>query len=95
MKDRISAISKVPVSYRPEIPADYFGSQLESHPEEYEWIWRTVVDIESMAEEYRHTSTESHWNSVVIQPLLHLVRRLRKPYAGDNSQLPLLEVVDM
>lgn len=48
-KDQTNTISSSPTKSNPQIQADALGSVFESHPEEYEWIYRAVVDAEDHA----------------------------------------------
>ena len=51
-----------------------------------------ISDVLSSAKNYRHSGcTEAHWISVVVSPLLNLVRRLQR-YQKENARL---EVVDL
>ena len=52
----------------------------------------TIADVLDLADEYRHSGcTEAHWNSIVVNPLLNLVRRLKR-YQRKDSKLSVLDL---
>ena len=69
-----------PNKTRPLIPNDRFGAPHDKYaPDDYALMRLTITDVLDMADEYRHSGcTEAHWNSIVVSPLLNLVRRLQR-----------------
>lgn len=86
-------MSDTPNKTRAPIPDEYFGaSYVRYAKEDYDPMKVTITDVLSMADQYRHSGcTEAHWVSVVVNPLLSLVRRLRC-YQNEGSKI---EVVDL
>lgn len=78
---------------KPMIATDSFGSVAHYNPLDHNLVWLTVSDVVYMTEQYLHRETGSHWTSVVVNPLLHLVRRLTK-FQGEFGK-PMLEILDM
>ncbi len=70
-----------------------FGASYSKHAEEdYDSIEVTIRDVLSMADSYRHSGcTEAHWVSVVVNPLLSLVRRLRR-YQKEGSKIAVVDL---
>lgn len=78
---------------KPLMSTNSFGSVAHYDPIDHNLVWLTVSDVVFMTEEYRNRGTESHWTSVVVNPLLQLVRQLTKFQKG--TETPMLEVLDM
>ena len=52
----------------------------------------TVADVLDSADQYRHSScTEAQWTSIVVSPLLNLMRRLKR-YQSKDSKLAVLDL---
>ena len=75
------------------IPDECFGAPLTKYAiDDYGLMRSTIVDILDMADKYWHSGfTEPHWSSLVVSPLLNLVRRLKRYQKGDSK----LEVIDL
>ena len=82
-----------PNKTKPLIPDDCFGAPLTKYAIDDHGLMRsTIVDILDMARKYRHSGcTEPHWSSLVVSPLLNLVRRLKRYQKVDSK----LEVIDL
>jgi hypothetical protein len=54
----------------------------------------TLSDAFEQAEKWRDTTTEPHWISVVVGPILHLLRRIEsfKNSAVPNAKIAILDV---
>lgn len=86
-------VFNTPMKSKRRIATILFGSVIHYDPLDHNLIWLTVSDVVFITEEYRNRGTEAHWTSVVVTPLLQLVRRLRKFQKGMKA--PMLEVLDM
>ena len=82
-----------PKKTKETIPDEYFGTPYARYAkEDHDLIKATITDVLNMADLYRHSGcTEAHWVSVVVNPLLSLVRRLTC-YQNEGSKI---EVVDL
>lgn len=78
---------------KPRIATNSFGPVIHYDTLDRNLVWLTVSDVVFMTGEYRNRGTEAHWSSVVVNPLLQLVRRLTKFQKGMGA--PMLEVLDM
>lgn len=85
--------SNTPMKSKPRISTNSFGSVIHYDPLDHNLVWLTVSDVVFTTEEYRNRGTEAHWTSIVVNPLLQLVRRLTKFQKGTGA--PMLEVLDM
>ena len=93
LKDRIIKASNTPTKSHLEIPQDMFGVSRNTYAkEDLALVWLTISDILNNANKYRHGCTEAHWSSVVVSPLLHLVRRLKRHCKKAETKS---EVLDM
>lgn len=92
-KDQLVTASNTPMKSKPLILASSFGSVAHFDPLDHNLVWLTVSDVVFMTEEYRNRGSESHWISVVVSPILQLVRRLAKFQKG--MEAPMLEMLDM
>ncbi|KAL9123789.1 MAG: hypothetical protein Q9217_006817 [Psora testacea] len=82
-----------PTKTRSEIPSSAFGPRTRYQQWDMTYLWSTTNDILQQAEKYcLNGCTEAHWTSVVISPLLHIVRRLKR-YTKDTDQL--IQVLDI
>jgi hypothetical protein len=54
----------------------------------------TLSDAFEQAEKWRDVTTEPHWNSVVVGPILHLLRRVEvfRKTTVPNAKLTVLDV---
>ncbi|KAH8731699.1 hypothetical protein GQ44DRAFT_697900 [Phaeosphaeriaceae sp. PMI808] len=61
---------------------------------DYRIIDDTLSDAFEQAEKWRDTTTEPHWISVVVGPILHLLRRIEsfKKSAVPNARIAVLDV---
>jgi hypothetical protein len=78
---------------KPLISTNFFGPVTHFDHLDHDLVWSTVSDALLMAKEYRNRGTESHWIGVVVNPLLQLLRRLKKFQKAND--IPLLAVIDM
>lgn len=95
IQGRISTASDTPTKSRVDIPPGLFGSSLDKYIEEdHTLVWMTVSDVLENADKYRHSGcTEAHWISVVVSPLLHLVRRLKRHQEKAETKLEVLDML--
>ena len=64
------------------------------HETELDFLFKEACDVIKMARKYRHTRcTEAHWMTIVVHPLLRVLRRLAKYESVDG--LGKIEVADM
>ena len=82
-----------PDKTKPLISDDCFGAlQGRYAADDYSLMRLTIADVLDLADEYRHSGcTEAHWNSIVVNPLLNLVRRLKR-YQRKDSKLSVLDL---
>ena len=60
--------------------------------DDYTLMRATITDVLEMADEYRYSGcTEAHWTSIVVSPLLNLVRRLNR-YQSKDSKMAVLDL---
>ena len=85
--------SDTPNKTKALIPDHCFGASYSKYAEEdYNCMEVTIRDVLSMADKYRHRGcTEAHWVSVVISPLLNLVRRLRR-FQKEGSKIAVVDL---
>lgn len=83
--------SDTPNKTRAPVPDHCFGTNRYAE-EDYNLIKATITDVLSMADKYRHSGcTEAHWVSFVVNPLLSLVRRLRR-YQKEGSKIAVVDL---
>lgn len=89
----MSRESDTPNKTKPSIPDSYFDtSHARYAKEDLTLIQLTIWDVLGLADKYRHSDcTEPHWTSIVINPLLNLVRRLRR-YQKNDSKLAIVDL---
>ena len=82
-----------PDKTKPLISDDCFGALQDRYAaDDYTLMRLTTADVLDLADEYRHSGcTEAHWNSIVVNPLLNLVRRLKR-YQRKDSKLSVLDL---
>ena len=82
-----------PNKTKPLLPDDCFGALLDKYTaDDYTLIRSTIADVLKMANKYRHSGcTDAHWTSIVVSPLLNLVRRLKR-YQKKDSKLAVLNL---
>ena len=92
-QEEINKEFDTPDKTKPFIPDDCFGALEERYAaDDYTLVRLTIADVLDLAGEYRHSGcTEAHWNSIVVNPLLNLVRRLKR-YQGKDSKLAILDL---
>ena len=85
--------SDTPNKTKAPIPDHCFGASYSKYAEEdYNPMEVTIRDVLSMADKYRHSGcTEAHWVSVVVNPLMSLVRRLRR-YQKEGSKIAVVDL---
>ena len=95
IQDRITTASDTPTKSRVDIPPGLFGSSLDKYiKEDHTLVWMTVSDVLENADKYRHSGcTEAHWISVVVNPLLHVVRRLKRHQEKAETKLEVLDML--
>ncbi|KAL9632467.1 MAG: hypothetical protein Q9164_005303 [Protoblastenia rupestris] len=93
LKDRIRAVLDTPIKSRPQINDAAFGpSLLNYRGTDPKLIWSTIDDVVKQADRFRdRICTEAHWISVVISPLLNLVRRLQR-FDREKMELEVLDI---
>src|SRR3954452_23953950 len=55
----------------------------------------TLEDVFEMVKVWRSTTTEPHWTSVVVGPILHLIRKLSIFQDKDKNSNENIAVMDM
>ena len=93
LQEILRKAADTPLKTKPSIPDEWFGAPYARYAkEDHDLMKATITDVLSMADQYRHSGcTEAHWVSVVVSPLLSLVRRLTC-YQDEGSKI---EVVDL
>ena len=89
----IQAQFDTPTKTKPPISDEYFDASNDKYAtDDFALIGLTIADVLSSADEYRHSGcTEAHWISIVVSPLLNLVRRLKR-YQKANATLAVLDL---
>ena len=82
-----------PDKTKPLISDDCFGALQDRYvADDYTLMRLTIADVLDLADEYRHSGcTEAHWNSIVVNPILNLVRRLKR-FQRKDSKLCVLDL---
>ena len=78
---------------KPSIPDECFGALQDQYtPDDHVLMQLTIKDVRDMAELYRNSDcTEAHWSSIVVMPLLNLVRRLKR-FQKVDSKIAVLDL---
>ena len=72
---------------KPSIPDECFGALQDQYTLDDIILVQVIFkDVRDMAAEYRHNDcTEGHWCSIVVMPLLNLVRQLKRFQKVDSK----------
>lgn len=78
---------------KPSIPDECFGALQDQYTlDDHVLMLLTIKDVRDMAEEYRYSDcTEAHWSSIVVMPLMNLVRRLKR-FQKVDSKIAVLDL---
>lgn len=82
-----------PNKTKPLLSDECFGTLHDRYAaDDYTLMRSTITDVLEMADEHRYSGcTEAHWTSIVVSPLLNLVRRLKR-YQRNDSKLAVLDL---
>lgn len=82
-----------PNKTKPLVSDECFGALHDRYAaDDYSLMRLTIADVLELADEYRYSGcTEAHWTSIVVSPLLNLVRRLKR-YQKKDSKLAVLDL---
>ena len=82
-----------PLKSKKSISDAAFGSAIANYRgTDPQLLWFTIQDVVQQAAQYRNSGcTEAHWTSVVISPLLNLVRRMER-FQAEGMGLKVLDV---